>query len=437
MTDARKKATELARQAVEADHAGQVRQAKQLYESACTYFVHALKYDKSLSAVGRELVQTKLDEYLTRGEALKVRLDEAEQAARDVEAKQPVPRRPVATPADSRQAATREGAAGPEESGTRLAEPPATRWTDVAGLGNVKRELHDAVVLPQKLPHFFAKGHGRKPAAGILLYGPPGTGKTLVARALAGECQRAFFAVSTADVIDKYVGESAQKLRRLFEEARTHRPSIIFIDEIETLCQARGGNANASEASQQVVSEFLRQLDGVGPSMDDVLLLGATNLPEALDAAMRRRFTRRIYVPLPDTSTRAAILRVQLAKVPHEVSDAELHALAEATAGYSAADLAGVVQWGLTHTLHMVTEATHFASAVPDAPAVELWRPCSPGEAGGREVSFDELDPATVTEPPVRYRYLAAALQEIRPNVTAADCAKYEEFSEKYGTGRA
>lgn len=443
MADARQRATALAREAVDAYHANRLREALDKFVSAIRYFDHALTYDKGLSKKSRELIARKVDEYLEVAEEIKATLAEAEADARAQQAARGPPGGGLAL-----QQARRDPVAGAGSepavaaSGTRLAEPPATRWADVAGLAHVKRALDDAVVVPERLPHLFGAEHGRQVAAGILLYGPPGTGKTLVARALAGESGRAFFAVSTADIIDKYVGESEQKLRALFEEARAARPSIIFIDEIETLCRARGGDRNASEASQNVVSEFLRQLDGVGTSMDGVLLLGATNLPETLDAAMRRRFTQRIYVPLPDAATRGAILRAKLARVPSAVDAAALADVVARTAGYSAADLAAVVQHALAHTLHMVTDATHFARApTPDAADDDddrgWWRPCSPGDPAAVERAYTDVPGGRIVEPPVVAAHLAEALREVRPNVTPEECAKYDTFAAQYGTGHA
>lgn len=440
MADARQRATTLAREAVDAYHANRLREALDKFVSAIRYFDHALTYDKGLSKKSRELIARKVDEYLQVAEEIKGVLTEADADARAQQAARGPPGGGLAL-----QQSRRDPTAGAESaaaSGTRLAEPPATRWSDVAGLAHVKRALDDAVVVPERLPHLFGAAHGRQAAAGILLYGPPGTGKTLVARALAGESGRAFFAVSTADIIDKYVGESEQKLRALFEEARAARPSIIFIDEIETLCRARGGDRNASEASQNVVSEFLRQLDGVGTSMEGVLLLGATNLPETLDSAMRRRFTQRIYVPLPDAATRGAILRAKLARVPSAVDAAALADLVARTEGYSAADLAAVVQHALAHTLHVVTDATHFAPApaptntATDAEA-DWWRPCSPGDPDAVERAYTDVPGGRIVEPPLTGAHLAQALSEIRPNVTVEECAKYEMFATQYGTGRA
>lgn len=444
MVEARKTAIARATEAIAAEEAGDLSSAKRLYESACSFFLHALKYDKTLSKVMKQIITDKFDECVTRAEAIKEEIAAA-QSARP-------PRTAVSRGAGGAVLAANRDRGEPgaptedlaaEESGTRLHEPPATRWTDVAGLHHVKQALVDAVIVPAKLPHMFGNGHGRQSERGILLFGPPGTGKTLIASALAGESGRTFFSVSTADIMDKYVGESAKRLRNVFEEARAHRPSIIFIDEIEALCGARDSSSSTSEANQQVVSEFLRQLDGIASSMDDILLLGATNLPETLDAAMRRRFTQRVYVSLPDQSTRRRIFQTSLRNVPHTIGDADLDALADATDGYSAADIVrGVVARALQYTLHMVTEATHFCPASPPAQLAaddearqeSWWAPCSPGDPSAHETTFAELPPGRIVEPPLTHTHLERALTQVKPNVTREECAKYEAFAETYGT---
>lgn len=152
---------------------------------------------------------------------------------------------------------------------------PNIKWGDIAGLEQAKASLKEAVLLPIKFPNFFEGA--RKPWKGILLYGPPGTGKTFLAKACATEAEGTFFSVSSADLVSKYVGESEKLIKQLFSIAREKKPSIIFIDEIDSLCGARSDGEN--EASRRVKTEFLVQMQGVGHDDKGVLVLGATNLP--------------------------------------------------------------------------------------------------------------------------------------------------------------
>lgn len=169
-------------------------------------------------------------------------------------------------------------------SGAIVSEKPNVKWEDVAGLETAKNALKEAIILPSKFPDIFVGI--RKPWKGILLYGPPGTGKTFLAKACATQANSTFFSISSSDLMSKYVGESEKLIKSLFELAREKQPSIIFIDEIDSLAGARSEGEN--DSSRRVKTEFMVQMQGVGNSSGGVLVLGATNLPWALDSAIRR-----------------------------------------------------------------------------------------------------------------------------------------------------
>lgn len=214
---------------------------------------------------------------------------------------------------------------------------PNVRWSDIAELKEAKRLLEEAVVLPLWMPEYF-QGI-RRPWKGVLMFGPPGTGKTLLAKAVATECGTTFFNCSSSTLTSKMRGESEKLVHYLFEIARFHSPSTIFFDEIDGLCSARGASSE-HEASRRVKGQLLTEMDGA--ASDDagtiVMVLGATNLPWALDEALRRRLEKRIYIPLPEDEARKQLFAINLKSVSisEELSFDEL---AARTKGYSGADI--------------------------------------------------------------------------------------------------
>jgi cell division protease FtsH len=222
------------------------------------------------------------------------------------------------------------------------AERPATRFTDVAGYPAVKAEISEVVDYLRD-PGRYHRAGARGPR-GVLMAGPPGTGKTLLARAVAGEARVPFFSVSGSGFVEMFVGLGAARVRDLFEQARTRAPAIVFIDEIDALGARRdhGGYAGSDER-EQTLNQLLAEMDGFEESAG-VVVLAATNRPDALDPALRRpgRFDREVTVPLPDRAERGAILAVH-ARGKTLGADADLEQVAAATPGFSGADLANLV----------------------------------------------------------------------------------------------
>jgi transitional endoplasmic reticulum ATPase len=233
----------------------------------------------------------------------------------------------------------------------RLLAPAADKVTfkDVGGLSAVKQTIHRKIILPFQKPSLFQR-FKKRAGGGILFYGPPGCGKTLLARATAGEVNAAFYSVSIADVLDMYIGESERKLHAIFEKARKDAPAVLFFDEIEAL----GGKRQYSRegTSAKLVSQFLAEMDGFAQNNQGVLVLGATNVPWAVDAAFRRpgRFDRVVFIPPPDQEARASILELLLAERP-TASDIDVRTLAERTSGFSGADLRELVETGVDEAI--------------------------------------------------------------------------------------
>jgi cell division protease FtsH len=222
------------------------------------------------------------------------------------------------------------------------AERPVTRFSDVAGYPAVKTEIGEVVdYLRDPARYHLAGARGPR---GVLMAGPPGTGKTLLARAVAGEARVPFFSVSGSGFVEMFVGVGAARVRDLFDQARTRGPAIVFIDEIDALGARRDhGGLPGSDEREQTLNELLAEMDGFEESAG-VVVLAATNRPDALDPALRRpgRFDREVTVPLPDRSERAAILAVH-ARGKNLDPSTDFDQIAAATPGFSGADLAGLV----------------------------------------------------------------------------------------------
>ncbi|XP_010209197.2 spastin isoform X1 [Colius striatus] len=218
---------------------------------------------------------------------------------------------------------------------------PAVKFDDIAGQELAKQALQEIVILPSLRPELFTGL--RAPARGLLLFGPPGNGKTMLAKAVAAESNATFFNISAASLTSKYVGEGEKLVRALFAVARELQPSIIFIDEVDSLlCERREGE---HDASRRLKTEFLIEFDGVQSSGEDrILVMGATNRPQELDDAVLRRFTKRIYVSLPNEETRLILLKNLLSKQGSPLTQKELAQLARMTDGYSGSDLTALAK---------------------------------------------------------------------------------------------
>ncbi|KAG5104104.1 hypothetical protein AAZX31_15G011900 [Glycine max] len=293
-----------------------------------------------------------------------------------------------------------------------LETSPAVRWDDVAGLTQAKSLLEEALVLPLWMPEYF-QGI-RRPWKGVLMFGPPGTGKTLLAKAVATECGTTFFNVSSATLASKWRGESERMVRCLFDLARAYAPSTIFIDEIDSLCNARGASGE-HESSRRVKSELLVQLDGVNNSSTNedgtrkiVMVLAATNFPWDIDEALRRRLEKRIYIPLPNFESRKELIRINLRTV--EVSpDVNIDEVARRTEGYSGDDLTNVCR---------------------DASLNGMRRKI----AGKTRDEIKNMSKDEISKDPVAMCDFEAALKKVQPSVSQADIERHEKWYAEFGS---
>jgi len=217
-------------------------------------------------------------------------------------------------------------------------ETPSVKWDEIGGLEEVKQELIEAVEWPLKNPEVFSR-LGIKPPKGILLYGPPGCGKTLLARAVATESEANFITIKGPEVFSKWVGESEKAIREVFRKARTASPSVVFFDEFDALVRRRGMGLGDSGVTERVISQLLTEMDGI-LTLEDVVIIAATNRPDIIDPAVLRpgRFDRLIYVPEPDEKARLEIFKLYTKDMPLE-TDVSLDVLTKMTKGYSGADI--------------------------------------------------------------------------------------------------
>jgi katanin p60 ATPase-containing subunit A1 len=219
-----------------------------------------------------------------------------------------------------------------------LVRDPNVSWEQIAGLAQVKRLLRQNLVFLPMRPDI-ARGQ-LAPWKSVLFYGPPGTGKTFLAKAVATECRRTFFNITSATITSKWHGESEKLVASVFDLADQMAPSTVFFDEVDAVASQRGGDAE-HEASRRMKAMLLTRLEGIDSASDNpaVFVLAATNFPWDLDEALLRRFQKRIYIPLPDADGRAMILNMHLADL---VEDFAFRDWAQKLEGYSCADIANL-----------------------------------------------------------------------------------------------
>ena len=220
-----------------------------------------------------------------------------------------------------------------------IIERPTITFEDVGGLDTIKENIKMNIIYPFQNPSLF-KAYGRKVGGGILMYGPPGCGKTFLAKATAGECKANFINIAINDILDMYIGNSEKNLHAIFEKARSHTPTIIFIDELDAI----GGSRQQMryQHDRMLTNQLLNELDGVDTDNSEILVLGATNSPWFVDSSLRRpgRFDRVLFIPPPDLKARIEVLTIHLKDKPIEAID--YVKVAKSTERFSGADLKAI-----------------------------------------------------------------------------------------------
>ncbi|CAN6351660.1 unnamed protein product [Urochloa humidicola] len=280
---------------------------------------------------------------------------------------------------------------------------PNVRWDDIAGLEHAKKCVTEMVIWPLLRPDIF-RGC-RSPGRGLLLFGPPGTGKTMIGKAIAGEAKATFFYISASSLTSKWIGEGEKLVRALFGVASCRQPAVIFVDEIDSLLSQRKSDGE-HESSRRLKTQFLIEMEGFDSGNEQILLIGATNRPQELDEAARRRLTKRLYIPLPSSEARAWIIRNLLEKDGlFMLSEEETSSICKLTEGYSGSDMKNLVK---------------------DASMGPL------REALQRGVEITKLNKEDMR--PVMLKDFESAMQEVRPSVSSSELGTYEEWNKQFGS---
>ncbi|XP_078440934.1 P-loop containing nucleoside triphosphate hydrolases superfamily protein [Wolffia australiana] len=280
---------------------------------------------------------------------------------------------------------------------------PDVHWEDIAGLEHAKKCVTEMVIWPLLRPDIF-RGC-RSPGKGLLLFGPPGTGKTMIGKAIAGEAKATFFYISASSLTSKWIGEGEKLVRALFGVASCRQPAVIFVDEIDSLLSQRKSEGE-HESSRRLKTQFLIEMEGFDNGNDQVLLIGATNRPQELDEAARRRLTKRLYIPLPSSEARAWIIRNLLEKDGlFKLSQEEIVSICKLTEGYSGSDMKNLVK---DASMGPLREAL--------ARGIDITK-----------LQREDMRPVTLVD-------FEKSLQEVRPSVSANELGTYEQWNSQFGS---
>lgn len=273
-----------------------------------------------------------------------------------------------------------------------------TTWEDIAGLNTVKKIIREIIIWPMERPDIFV---GLRAAPkGILFFGPPGTGKTMFGRVIATESRSTFFNISASSLTSKWIGDGEKMVRALFAVARVKAPSVIFIDEIDSILTARSDSEH--ESSRRMKTEFLLQFDGCGTSNEErILVIGVTNRPQELDDAARRRLVKRIYIPLPDFEARKQLIKHLVKNYDCSMSEADFEKIAKFTEGYSGADMNS------------------------------LCREAAMGPLRDVNTDIQNIDAANIR--PISIRDFGRASRQVKSSVDPDDVKMYEDWDVKFG----
>lgn len=443
------KGTEAIGLATALDNANQHEDALEQYKLGIDLLCKAVKYEKNPKAV--EMIKANLTGYMDRAEKIKKGLSGEEHHGAG-----------GSTIMEHKKNSDKKG----DDEKTKLesqmmdsilSEKPNVKWNEVAGLELAKEFLKEAVVFPIKFPQLFTGK--RKAWKGILLYGPPGTGKTYLAKAVATEADSTFFPISSSDLMSKWIGEGENKVRALFAAARKSKPSVIFIDEIDSVATVRSEGEN--EASRRMKTEIMTQMDGMGHDMEGILVLAATNRPWEIDTAILRRLPKKVYISLPEAAARTHMFQLNLGDTPHNLSPEQFATLGEMTPLYSGSDIATATNEALMEPLRKSQRARQFFidtqggytpcdeyPACPHCPpdltpdtarTLGYTHTVSSGHlqcsvCHSVHVTIDQVPGPALKAPVVTYNDFIRALRNSKPVTNAAGLIEYENWTKESGS---
>jgi SpoVK/Ycf46/Vps4 family AAA+-type ATPase len=282
-----------------------------------------------------------------------------------------------------------------------VSQKPETSWESIGGLEQAKKTIKEAIILPfikSKPPYI-------KAPRTILLYGPPGTGKTLLAKASSNTLNATFFEARLPTLLSKYFGESPKLVSALFNKAKKLQPSLIFIDELDSIAMSR--DSNIDESTRRVLSQLLTEIEGFNTSKEEkILIMGATNKPWDLDEALVSRFQKKIYVPLPDFNARKDVFEIHLKGA--DTNRIDLNNLSKRTEGFSGRDISSLCQEAI---IHMVREQNPFLE----------------------QLSAKELETYSLNYRALTPEDFEFAFEKIKPSTMAINIKKYEEWKQEFG----
>jgi len=254
-----------------------------------------------------------------------------------------------------------------------------------------------------------------------------------LAKAVATEAGAScFLSVSSSDLVSKFQGESERLVKNLFELARKNSPAIVFIDEIDSLCSSRGEGEN--DSARRIKTEFLVQMQGVGQDNTGILVLGATNTPWELDPAIRRRFEKRVYIPLPEAPARLILFKNHIGQTPNSLTDRDYQSLGERTDGFSGSDISVMVRDALYEPVRTCQIASHFRKTKdPQDSNNYLYEPCSPSDPKAEEMTVMEVPDQKLLPPSVSMNHFEAVIKNSKCSVSPDDLERFEDWTKQFG----